>query len=364
MHIAIEMQDPTDAHTTYHYEAILEAAQTAAVWRGIYAFATRDGVDQLMEDEIVLELIEKGRRIELVIGLDAVTNRPTLERLQELEGRYPNFKPQVFWNETQALFHPKLSEFDQLDGSRTIIIGSGNLTPGGLRTNFEAYSVITAIQNEEVDVSSLVDFLERHVAHITRIDDRALERAEQNSARALRGSVRPVIPRPTQVPTVPQAGAGRVLVAQVPRAGNRWAQVHLNVDVVNNFFNLQHFTHERVYMTQVLQNGDHEPLEIRPCIYSQKNMNCKIEIGGAKGLEYPENNHRPLLVFCEQQIRTFTYLLLMPGDIGYAQILDLSSRLPSLGHGLPRAVTDLPTLSQAWSECPLLQRNTNDHQNL
>ena len=364
MRVTVAMQDPTFLGTTYHYEAILAAVPTAAIWRGFYAFATRDGVDHLMEEDVVHELIARGGKIELVVGLDAITNRKTLERLRELEHQHPNFSPRVFWNETQALFHPKLSDFTLTDGRRTLIIGSGNLTPGGLRTNYEAYTVINTDQDDELDLASLLDFSRRHASQITPIDDRALERAELNRPHSLRRSVRSNVSRPPDIPSSPPTEFDRILVAQVPKAGGRWAQVHFNSEVIQSFFNVRHHESDRLYLSQVLPQGQRDSIEVRRCVYSEVNKNYKIEIGAAKGYQYPSNDRRPLLLFFERQLRTFDYLLLMPGDTGYEQVSDLSNDLPPLGRGLRRSITDTRTLSQTWAECPLFRQDYNDYQSL
>jgi len=361
MHFTVSMQDPTCSETTYLYEAILSAAQDAASWQGFYAFATRDGVDQLIEDNTVHELMERGGQIRLVVGLDAITNRSTLERLLELEHQYPNFTPRVFWNETSALFHPKISDFGLTDGRRIVIVGSGNLTPGGLRNNFEAYAVAIGEPNEDIDMASLTSFVRRHANHITPINEQVLSRADSNSTRPIEYAKR--------APTTPFSeslgqpdGFGRVLLAQVPKAGDRWAQVHFNAEVIQKFFNLRNIASERVYLTRALPSGRRGPIEVRRCIYSQVNKNYKIEIGGARGLKYPSDSRYPLLVFYERQLRTYDYLLIMPSDSGYNRLLNLVTSLPSLGRGFHRSVTDISTLAQAWPECPLLGLEMDDYQ--
>ena len=55
------IQDPTHAETTYLYEAIIGAAVGAASWRGVYAFASRNGVDHLIEDPVVKEFMQGAR---------------------------------------------------------------------------------------------------------------------------------------------------------------------------------------------------------------------------------------------------------------------------------------------------------------
>jgi hypothetical protein len=104
------VQDPTDPATVYLFEAIIEAMHGANAGKGIFAFASRDGVDSLILDEAVTTFLGQAS-FDLIVGIDAVTNRATLERLLELEAEYPSLKVRVFWNRTQGLFHPKIARF-------------------------------------------------------------------------------------------------------------------------------------------------------------------------------------------------------------------------------------------------------------
>ena len=362
MQLSVCIQDPTHTGTTYLYEAILAAAKQAMEWRGLYAFATRDGVDHLIEDKIVHDLMDGGGEIDLVVGVDAVTNRATLERMQELERRHANFRPRVFWNESRGLFHPKVSDFGLADGGRIVIVGSGNLTPGGLMGNFEAYTIIRTDPEDEVDVGALEEFLRRHADGIRRIDEEVLKRAAANIIRPLagarRGAVRVRRRRARARPAAPEArrvaSFGRVLLAQVPGAGGRWAQVHFNAHVIQDYFRLNRLDTERVYLRRVFPDARRGEVEVRRCVFSAgSNRNHKIEIGAAKDLDYPDDR-RPILIFKERQLRTYDYMLLMPGEDGYGPILELSDRLPSPGRGFPRPVTDMAELARAWPDCPLL----------
>lgn len=350
------VQDPSDPETRYLYEAIIGAATKAVAWRGVYAFASRDGVNHLMEDPVVLDLMHKGGEIDLIVGIDAVTNRQTLERLQELEARHSTFRPRVFWNSIGGLFHPKISHFRYADGRKILIIGSGNLTPGGMMHNVEAYSVISAGPREALDVSSLDEFIARHAADIRAIDQEALERAARNLvrpiARSVRPPARPGVRRP--VPARPPAVAfDRILIAEVPAAGGRWSQVHFNAAIIDQYFRINDRETQRVYLTRIGPDGTRGEEEVRPCVYSQTNKNFKIEIAAAKGLEYPTRG-RPMLVFRERQVRSFDYTLLMPGQAGHTEIARLLETLPSIGKGLRRVITDLDRLRNAWPTCPLL----------
>lgn len=370
MHLSVCIQDPTDTGTTYLYEAILSAAAKASHWRGLFAFATRDGVNHLFDDKVVRDLFDRGGEVDLIVGVDAVTNRATLERMQELERHHVNFRPRVFWNENPGLFHPKLSDFALSDGGRILIIGSGNLTPGGLRRNFEAYTVVTANRDDDLDASALEQFLHRHLDDIRTIDDEVLNRAAANVMRPLRTGrrrARAPVRRPIRTPTARRQPIlpGRVLLAHVPRAGGRWAQVHFNAHVIQHYFRLHpnRLDTQRVYLTHVRPDASRGDVEVRPCVFSQTNKNYKIEVGAASHLAYPQGD-RPLLIFRERQLRTYDYMLLMPGADGYAALLELSHRLPSPGRGLPRAVTQAAEIAQTWPECPLLRTAQTDYEDV
>jgi hypothetical protein len=325
----------------------------------MYAFVARDGVNHLLEDPVVHEFMQRGGIADLVVGIDAVTNRQTLERMQELATQHSTFHPRVFWNSTSGLFHPKISEFRYRDGARTLIIGSGNLTPGGLRRNFEGFSVISAAAGERLDLSALDDFLGRHAAEIRPIDEEALIRAALNVSVPVKGVARP--PAPPAPRTTPAAArrdvvselTGRILIAQVPAAGDRWSQTHFNGDIIHEYFRVSNVVSQRVYLTEISNVGTLGDEEVRPVVYSASNRNHKIEISAAKGLDYP-STEPPILIFREKQVRCFDYMLLMPGVNGYSKVKSLLATLPSIGRGMHRSIVTSAILRSAWKECPLL----------
>jgi HKD family nuclease len=353
------MQDPTDPATRYLYEAIISAAAEATSMHGMFAFVSRNGIDHLIEDQVIQDLMKRGGQVDLIVGIDAVTNLQSLERLLEFGRRYHAFHPKVFWNGSNGLFHPKISHFGYADGRKKLIVGSGNLTPGGLMHNFEGYSVITSGVGEVLDVSSLDDFLVRHAADIRDIDQDALDRAALNVLRPLSGGTprprvrpRPPAPVPRPAPVRPPV-LDRILIAQVPRASGRWSQAHFNKDIVEQFFRITDRETQRAYLTRIDAGGVRGEEEVRRCVYSTANKNYKIEIGAAKHRDYPDAGV-PVLVFRERQVRVFDYMLLFPGDPGHAETLALSERLPAIGRGHRRVIIDVPTLAAAWPACPLL----------
>ena len=360
MDCEFHLQDPTSPGTVYLLEAIFKALHGAESCTGLFAFASRGGVDSLIEDPETQAFLGQST-LALVVGIDAVTNRRALERLQELEQKHERLNVHVFLNPTDALFHPKVARFDYPDGRRSMIVGSGNLTPGGLRQNFEAFSVTRTEADETLDLPSWDRFLTDHAADIRVIDEETLERAAQNVMRGRRPR-RDVEPEPGVPPTVepmvsdvelPVGRTDRFLVAQVPGAGDRWRQVHFNSAVIDQFFRVQHGTMQRVYLVECRQDGTFADQEVRPCVYSQTNKNLKIEIASHHGFPYPDTGP-PIAVFRELQARSFAYMLLMPGDPGYDAMLTLNKNLAPIGLGVPRVITDAAAVSGAWPECPLV----------
>ena len=109
-------------------------------------------------------------------------------------------------------------------------------------------------------------------------------------------------------------------------------------------------------------DGTRAVVEVRPCVYSQANKNHKVEIGTARGEEYPATP--PVLVFRERQLRVFDYMLLSPGEDGYAELIDLTKRLRTIGGGFPRVITDMDELEGAWANCPVLTSERAEEQEI
>lgn len=365
MNCEFHFQDPASANTTYLLEAIIDASRGATSCSGVFAFASRGGVDSLIGDREIQDFLQASP-MSLLVGIDAVTSRDTLVRLQELEQEFSGLTVRVFHNPTNALFHPKIARFEYQDGRRTMIVGSGNLTPGGLRQHFEAFSVTRSEADETLDLTSWDRFLHEHDGDIRTIDDGALERAAQNVVRGGR-RLRDVEPDVEREPGATDATASqlvdiepavrrsdRFLIAQVPRAGERWHQIHFNRDVIERFFRVQPGTAQRVFLLECRHDGTLAEQEVRPCVYSDANQNPKIEVASHPGEPYPQAG-RPIAVYRELQVRSFAYMLLMPGDPGYGEMRALTEELPSVGRGVPRVMANAAHIRSVWHASPLVR---------
>lgn len=364
MDYEFHFQDPTSPDTVYLLEAIIGASRGAASCSGIFAFASRGGVDSLIGDPDIQDFLRESP-MSLLVGIDAVTSRDTLVRLRELEEEIERLNVRVFRNRRNALFHPKVARFEYPDGRRTMIVGSGNLTPGGLHHNFEAFSIMRSKADENFDVTSWDRFLIEHDEDLHTIDESALERAGQNIVRGrrqfrdvepdLEGT--PIAHGPAVGPSVdieqPDASTDRFLVAQVPRAGERWHQIHFNRDVIEEFFRVRLGTAQRVFLVECRHDGTLAEQEVRPCVYSEANMNPKIEVASHHGESYPDAGP-PIAVYRELQVRSFAYMLLMPDDPGYDKMFALTEDLPMVGRGVRRVIANALDIGRVWPESPLL----------
>jgi HKD family nuclease len=130
------------------------------------AFLRRTGIEEIYKS-LDYALRENNAQIEIIAGLDfKTTDAASLFALKEIEEKQKNFKFYCFGdkrdNHNDLVFHPKMYLFETAlsrNSKYTSIIGSSNLTGGGLTSNFEVnsifregtpkyYSQLEAIYNE------------------------------------------------------------------------------------------------------------------------------------------------------------------------------------------------------------------------
>jgi hypothetical protein len=148
------------------------------------------------------------------------------------------------------------------------------------------------------------------------------------------------------------AGTELVLVAQVPKAGDRWHQVHFNIDVASRFLRVTPGGDLMVSLERVDWAGRVVARSARPLVFAERNRNCKVEFDFGGVVDYPSGGP-PLLVVLELDVRQFRYLSLLPGSSGYDEMLRLTNDLPSVGRGKRRAITTLDEVRLRWPACPL-----------
>jgi HKD family nuclease len=101
-----------------------------------FALVSRDGL-QLIHQNLV-GCLERGGEGRVLVGIDMPTPPDAIQMLCDLQSEFPTLEVRVFESGQRAIFHPKLAVFLRKGGGVTAIVGSGNLTGGGLQDNYEA----------------------------------------------------------------------------------------------------------------------------------------------------------------------------------------------------------------------------------
>ncbi len=109
------------------------------------AFLKYSGVEVIQD--ALIDSLEKGAEFEIIVGLDfKTTDSKSIRFLLDLNKTYKKLKFYCYGdkenNKTDIVFHPKIYMFDN-GREKTSIIGSTNLTRGGLESNFEVNTIFT-----------------------------------------------------------------------------------------------------------------------------------------------------------------------------------------------------------------------------
>lgn len=116
-----------------------------------------------------------GAQGQLLFGIDLPTNPDAIASLMELADFYEEkFTLRRFESGNQGVFHSKLYLFASHRGSKTAILGSSNLTRGGLCTNVEANVFVDDVRT----VGSFWDNFDEHFegGHAKDVDTKWLEK--------------------------------------------------------------------------------------------------------------------------------------------------------------------------------------------
>lgn len=121
--------------------AILNHCRKAKTVKAAMALITQRGL-RLIEDD-VKELLNRGGEIQFLLGTDMATEPAAIESLLKTSREYANqMTVRRFATDLGQTFHPKVWIFAPGSGPGAAIVGSSNLTSGGLERNFEANVLI------------------------------------------------------------------------------------------------------------------------------------------------------------------------------------------------------------------------------
>lgn len=369
-------------------EALQAGGNTYHTLDAAIAYARLSGVRHIQP--ALSDFVAKGCRVRLILGIDQQgTSFEALTVLLDVIGDsgeiwiHHDERPNV-------VFHPKVYLFIG-DSKSQLIVGSGNLTEGGLYTNDEAFASyeVTSSDHEgnaiidewakaldvwcsvessitrRLDKGLLQELLqaklivpEAEAQKFSRPDIHIEDSNQPQTPTGLFGvdAARPKPPKPSR-PMLRDKTASKevgsegdeVLIRYVPRAGGRTSQVHFRRSEAEDYFGYIVGGDVRRQFQQRQLGEEPGPIEDRPLVFSAVNMNAKIELLGAKQLSsnYPDDASRPILIFQRIEQDFYQYMLLMSGDDGYRALAAYLDRLPP-GPALPSAVMNLDDLLEIW----------------
>ncbi|MEL0646826.1 phospholipase D family protein [Pseudoalteromonas agarivorans] len=358
--MALHIQNPAGLSGKLLHDSILTEANKASSGGGAFAFATKGGVELLLESHQFREILRNGS-FTLIVGLDGITDTKAIACLKSYSEKYNTLTVKAFYHEESgAIFHPKFSWFQNTkepeEGS--LITGSGNLTPRGLRNNWEAYYVTPLMKEQFRKTKATWDtWLSLHQQFLLDLDDpKVLDKAKQNeklSRKAFSEKVKQKTKARKVVAQKPQIVFGeqtvtnnQYLLLEVPVGRSRgtpsaYTQANLGKAVFEQFFGIDiNANTGTFYFQHVDENGLTENMEnTKPIIKKvSSNYNFKLEATDGKGS--PEPKSPPLCIFTELGPNTYRYRFLLPNDDSYNELRKYLLSQPSIATGGHKYIGD------------------------
>lgn len=330
----------------------------------LVAFASYGGVTALTK--FIKDGKSNGMNIKVVLGVDQkATSKEALEEVLTWD-----VDAQIYHTSSNNIFHPKVYLFENRD-IFTLIVGSNNLTVPGLVQNIECSLLI----KDTIDPSSvhsdfyrywkgILDGSETHLYPLTQklIDDlykdKVITSEEIRSKRYDDGTDKkeetgketvtfkkatiqkfPKDFRPRRLVKVKQVKTTKketeeeiersvridnaVLIAEIPKAGNRWKQANFSQDVFEDFFGATKGDNSyKVKLTNIKKDGSlGETTESQSVTVKSKNYRFELRCDETNQ-PYPSGNDRPIGLFVKEDAKNYMYQVLMPYENAYKKIKD------------------------------------------
>lgn len=317
---------------------------------GIFAWANTGGAVSLLGDETFEEFLKVGD-FRLFVGTDSITDPPAVQKLLTFTAEYPRLTVHAFLSPSASLFHPKLAWFEHPD-HLSLIVGSGNLTMGGLRSNWEAFVVERMMGDAAIEAANEIEmFLNAQAAHLAPISDpRVMQKVQGNTGneRSLRTPSKSSPIPANEIGTSVEEG----LITDFTMATGRASQANFKRKDYEGFFGAQVGTQRRISLRQVDANGSVGEIESRPSVQA-KSHNWRFELDGLKAAVAAGG--RPIGLFLRLASGEFVYTVAQPGTPGYSALDALLAARSSEPAGqMRRILITANELSQAWPAAPIL----------
>lgn len=358
-------------------DAINNAASDADTGGGVFAFASRGGIEALFECHNVARMLAAGQRFHLIVGIDAITNAEALLCLSEKLTLFPGaLTVDIFVHEHPcSTFHPKFSWFRHGD-ILSLVTGSGNLTLRGLgqvgmddlpQGNWEAFSIQSLMGDDATAVQLEINrwlAAQRDAGRLRSLDDELVrERAMANGrvrfvthANVAPPAPAPHTPRPTVHATLVDdvdLGSQEVLVREIPQ--NRRGQADVGQRALREFFGYEGVA-TNVFVQHVsMDNALGVVDSIR--LFVNQSRNFRLELHAIADLEYDvgDDDSRMILVASKLDRRSFRYTIVPVTSGGYSPVAALLGPVPPpVGNRrLMRETRVSPgKLRAAWPDAP------------
>lgn len=329
----------------------------------LVAFASYGGVSALTK--YIEEGKAKGMKIKVVLGIDQKgTSKEALEEVLAW-----GVDARIFHTNSRNIFHPKVYLFENRD-IFTLIVGSNNLTVPGLVQNIECSLLI----KDTIDPSSvhkdfyrywkgILDGTETNLYPLTREfidglyednkitsdyqrsqrydsdDDRKDEPKEESVSfktatiqkfpegfrpkRLIKVKKAKTIKKVTKIVEEPVRIDNAVLIAEIPRSGNRWKQANFSQDVFEDFFGAKKGDNSyKIKLTNIKKDGTLGEVTESQSV-TVKSNNYRFELRCEEtNLPYPMGKNRPIGLFVKEDTNNYLYQVLMPTEESYKKIKD------------------------------------------
>ena len=361
----------------------------------LVAFASQGGITALTPH--ILRAKNKGVKIKIILGVDQkCTSKEALEEVLSWGG-----DSYIYYTLNANIFHPKVYLFENCD-YYTLIVGSNNLTEGGLVRNVECSLLVQDMQGTSVHSAfytywrDILNSTEENLYAITQelIDqlyeekiipsdsERAMTSAEKSinissgekssslfkksgvqknpegfEPKRLKRTIKTKKTAATAGPTegevieIPVEIGEDVLIAEIG-GGPRWKQINFPVAIFEEFFGAERGNNNYwISITNISEDGSLGKIERRQAV-SVKSSNYRFEIHceETKG-EYPGVDVRPIVIFVKHSNDEFLYHVLLAEHDAYERVKEyLYRETKNKDRELKRAIVHVEALHALYPE--------------
>lgn len=282
--------------------------------------------------------------------MDAITDTKAIEKLSDLCLKFKNFSAQAFLPCSGGIFHPKVS-WVKKGKTGVVITGSGNLTKGGLKNNYEAFSVMQANQQTMKSIEdSWLTFLDKNAENLFPLDAEEVKKAAQQNA-LLNKSIKKIFKdagKKATADAIPKKGS--VVFIEELTKGRGGKQRDVGKWAAENYFDKG----KKLFLTHINDQGQRADEETRK-LSSKGSSNFAIDLAASKGLD-PVNGCMPIAVFIRIRPYTFYYHIVSVDSAHYKTVSSyLNSAVIKVQQGHAKRIKkeiSIDELRKKWPTAP------------